>query len=354
MSTISIMRIVFPSAFPILIFTVLILPFFSLAQEPDSAALPGIFDLLYAQDIAEITVKSDLSYLVENKKSSDEYIDGEFKFELEKNVTQTLPVKVKCRGRYRRMKCDFPPFKLKFKKDDLAAHGLNEFNELKLVTHCMDEKERSKDLILREYLTYQLYNILTPNSFRAQLVKVTYLNTKGKPNKIKGWGILIEDSDELAHRIGGSKEFFMGLPDSCFNPRQEKITALFNYMIGNTDWSTKLARNLEMIKCPDSSMMIVPYDFDFAGLVNAPYAVPNNIIGQKNIRDRVYLGRKCPLSEFTETFQLFKEKKEEIFATIKNANNLSIQSKSEMSEYLAGFYDTIEDEEKARSVISDE
>jgi hypothetical protein len=218
----------------------------------------------------------------------------------------------------------------------------------------MDEKERSKDLILREYLTYQLYNILTPNSFRTQLVKVTYLNTSGKPKKIKGWGILIEDSDELAHRIGGSKEFLMGLPDSCFNFQQEKITALFNYMIGNTDWSTKLARNLEMIKCPDSSFMIVPYDFDFAGLVNAPYAVPNNFIGQKSIHERIYLGRKHPFSEFAETFQLFKEKKEDIFAVIKEANDLSIQSKSEMTEYLASFYNTIEDEEKAKSILSDE
>lgn len=354
MSTNFIMHTLFSKALPTLLCLVILSPFFSLAQETDSLTLPGIFDLLYAHDIAEITVKADLSYLVENKKSSDEYIDGEFIFEPDNKVTQTLPVKVKCRGRYRRMKCDFPPFKLKFKKDDLAAHGLNGFNELKLVTHCMDEKERSKDLILREYLTYQLFNILTPNSFRAQLVKVTYLNTSGKPKKIKGWGILIEDSDELAHRIGGTKEFLMGLPDSCFNHQQEKITALFNYMIGNSDWSPQLVRNLEMIKCPDSSFVIVPYDFDFAGLVNAPYAVPNSFLGQKTVMERVYLGRKGSLSDLTETFHLFQEKREEIFVAIKEADNLSIQSKSEMTEYLTSFYETIEDEEKVKSILGDE
>jgi hypothetical protein len=128
------------------------------AQEADSTAHPGIFDLLYAHEYAKIDIRADLSYLVENKRTADEYVDGEFTFEPGDGVSQTLPVKVKCRGRYRRMRCEFPPFKLKFKKDDLAAHGLNGFNELKLVTHCLGDKEKSKDLILREFLAYKLYN----------------------------------------------------------------------------------------------------------------------------------------------------------------------------------------------------
>ncbi len=320
----------------------------------DSVSLPGIFDLLYAQDVAEITVKTNLSHLLENKRTSDEYMDGEFTYEYANNVVQTLPVKVKCRGRYRRMKCEFPPFKLKFKKDDLAASGLNEFNELKLVTHCLGEKERSKDLINREYLTYKLYNILTPNSFRVQLVKVTYLNTKGKPKKIKGWGILIEDSDELAHRIGGEKEMLMGLPDSSFHKENEQMAAMFNFMIGNGDWDCELARNIEMIRDSQNNIMIVPYDFDFSGVVNAPYAVPNSFIGQKSVRDRVYLGIKHSWPEMLPTILYFQEKKEEIMAAIQNADRLAITSKTDITSYLKDFYKLLENEEEARMELSSE
>ncbi|MEZ4935881.1 MAG: hypothetical protein R2788_27565 [Saprospiraceae bacterium] len=39
---------------------------------------------------------------------------------------------------------------------------------------------------------------------------------------------------------------------------------------------------------------------------------------------------------------------------IKEADDLSIQSKSEMTEYLASFYNTIEDEGKGKIDFSDE
>ncbi len=331
--------------------TFLFVPSTGNSQETDSITLPGIFDLLYAYEIAEINIQADLSYLVENKKTFDEYIDGKFTFEPSEGVSQTLPVKIKCRGKYRRMKCEFPPFKLKFRKDDLTAHDLNEFNELKLVTHCIGVKEKGKDLILREFLAYKLYNILTPYSFRVQLVKVNYLNTKGRPKKIKGWGILIEDSDELAYRMGGEKFMEMGLPPEIYNPEQEKITALFNYMIGNTDWSCHMARNLEFIKYSDTNIMVVPYDFDFAGLVNAPYAIPNYELGQKTLQDRVYMGQKCKASDLEATFQHFIKKKEEMTSLIENANMLHSQSKVEMKNYLTSFFDIIEMEENAQDTI---
>ncbi len=295
----------------------------------------------------EIRVKTDMAQLIENKKTSDKYQDGKFTFERSKKVTQTLPVKIKCRGRYRRMKCDFPPLKLKFKKNDLAAHGLNEFNELKLVTHCINEKEKSKDLILREYLVYKLYNILTPGSFRAQLVKVNYLNTKKKPKKIKGWGILVEDSDELAYRMGGKKYNKMGIPPEYFNKEQEKITALFNYMIGNADWSLMMSRNVEFIKFSETDIAVVPYDFDFAGLVNAPYALPNSDLGQKTIKDRIYLGAEAPAAEMRPVFQHFIKNKDALMATIDSNPLLKANSKEDMKAYLQSFFDLIEDEESA-------
>ena len=322
------------------------------AQQKNTDSSAGIFDLLQSEELIEVDVKTDLSYLVTNKKTADEYIDGTFSFQTSKDVTLSLPVKVKCRGRYRRMKCEFPPLKLKFKKDDLAANNLNEFNELKLVTHCIGDKKRSRDLILRECLAYNLFNVLTPNSLRAQLVKVNYLNVKGRPKKIKGWGILIEDSDELAHRLKGEKYQRMGVPIDSFNLLQEQTAALFNYMIGNTDWSRVMARNIELINSNDG-IYIVPYDFDFAGMVNAPYAVPNSSIGQKSIKERHYLGEhfeNAPAVQ--EVRQLFIHKKEAIFSTVDQTKMLSSRSKNEVHKYLEEFYQLLESNEKLHTSIS--
>lgn len=323
------------------------------AQVTDSTTLlPGIFDLLAVGDYAEISIRTDLSHIIKNKKSSEEYLPGEFIFYPSEEAEQTLPVKVKCRGRYRRMKCEFPPLKLKFKKKDLAAHGLNEFNELKLVTHCMGDKQNSRDLILRELLAYQLYNVLTDFSFRAQLVKVTYYNTEGKPKKEKGWGMVIEDSDGLAHRMKGEKVFKMGLAKDSFNIEQEQTAALFNFMIGNTDWSTQFCRNLEFVDMKDDGVFIIPYDFDFAGMVNAPYAVPDPKIGQKTLKDRVYQGHPCQTNDMTAVVQNFMDKKEAILQTVSDMKLLSGSSKLSVKNYLKEFYELLENKESLNAAIN--
>ena len=321
------------------------------AQPVDSVGPIGIFDQLVSESYTDISVKADLTVLIKDKLASNEYMEGQFTYEPTKGVEQTLPMRIKCRGRYRRLKCEFPPLKLKFRKDDLAAHNLNEFNELKLVTHCMGEKEVSRDLILRELLAYKIFNILSQNSLRVQLVKVNYLNTGGRPKKMKGWGILIEDADELAYRMNGEKYWRMGIPVDSFDLRQEQITALFNYMIGNADWSSEMARNLEFIKTGEQ-IKVVPYDFDFAGMVSAPYAVPNPEAGQLKLTDRVYMGYPRTVADMTAVIQHFKDKEAAILQTVKDAKLLSPVARKEVYDYLDDFFKSIENEEKACEVIS--
>lgn len=309
-----------------------------------TAASPemGIFDQLASHELAEFTVVTELKYLIDNKKISDEYVESQFNYLDENENEQSIKVKVKCRGRYRRMKCDFPPLKLKFKKKHLSKEGLNEFNELKLVTHCIAGNVENNDMILRELLAYDLFNILTPYSFRAQLAHVTYVDANDEMEPITGWGILIEDSDELADRMGGEKYFRMGVPVDSFCVKQEMTTAMFNYMIGNTDWSHEMVRNVEMIKMPDEEIYVVPYDFDFAAMVGAPYALPNRDVGQKSLEDRHYMGHKCSKKEMELTIAHFEEKKEAIFEKVKKNDYLMVSSKYEIKRYLKEFYKNLE------------
>lgn len=311
--------------------------------QADSMLPQGIFDLLIRESISEVTITTHFNTFLENKRYKD-YLKGEFTFQPTEGVDMTIPVKLRLRGRYRRMKCQFPPLKLKFRKDDLAAHDLNEFNELKLVTHCLDDEATSQDLVAREHLTYCLFNILCEHSFRAQLVDVTYKNVKGKPKKIKGRGILIEDADELAHRMKGQRLDKFGLPDSCFNRRQENLTALFQYMIGNTDWSCNLQRNVELVQLSETDVYAIPYDFDFSGLVSAPYAKPIPELGQTSVRQRIFQGKAANAEELHEATHHFMEKKDEVFNFVNNYDLISTEAKKDIVAYLEEFFAIIESE----------
>lgn len=309
--------------------------------KPDSIPSQGLFDLLTQNQITDITITTAFQTFLDNKRHK-EYLNGKFTFEPAENVDMTIPVRLRLRGRYRRMKCQFPPLKLKFKKSDLAAHDLNEFNELKLVTHCLDDETTSKELVGREYLTYRLFNILSENSFRVQMVDVTYRNTKGKPKKIKGRGILIEDADEVAYRMKGDIIDVMGLPDSVFNHQQEALVALFQYMIGNTDWSSSLKRNVELIKCDERGVLIVPYDFDFCGLVSAPYATPKTDLGQTSVRQRIFRGNADSVEDLHDAIHVFMEKKEELINEVNSFDILNRDSRNDIIEYLEEFFKAIE------------
>jgi hypothetical protein len=310
----------------------------------------GIFDLLCREEVAEITLETDMDTLLGRKKT-DTYTHGRFTFERGKKQTMSIPVNVRARGKFRRMKCSFPPLKLKFKKNDLAAHGLNDFNELKLVTHCLDEKEMSKELLLREFLAYKMFNLLTPNSFRVQLARVTYVNTGRKGKKIKSWGILIEDEEDLATRIGGKKVDRMGIRADSLDLSQENLVALFQFMISNADWSILLNRNMQMVGMPAGKYLMVPYDFDYSGLVAAPYARPAAELGQSSIRQRVFRGTASSVEGLRPEVAYFLSKQDDIQELIKECPQLTNESKADILAYTLEFFGILKDEKRIEAEL---
>ena len=75
--------------------------------------------------------------------------------------------------------------------------------------------------------------------------------------------------------------------------KQMTLVALFEYMIGNTDWSVPAYHNIKLMqdrKNPESIPFAVPYDLNHCGFVNAPYAVPPEELGIETVKDRMYRG----------------------------------------------------------------
>jgi hypothetical protein len=259
---------------------------------------------------------------------------------------QVLDLDVSVRGRFRRRTCTMPPLKLQFKKSNLRAFGLNTHNDFKLVTHCT-EGEEGQDALLREQLAYELYNTVNPTaSFRTRLLSVTYVNTVDN-STVTSYAILIEDTDELRERMGME----MKNCDDCYSLPAAQVTnaetiGLFQYMIGNSDFSTTMVRNLKMMRAPDGSTVAVPYDFDFSGMVNASYASGFPHLGETKVTDRTLIWEYSDAApDFYQAKQYFLDMEEELMGQVAGFDQMSGKSKREISKYLKTFFKELKADE---------
>jgi len=314
------------------------------AQEIIPAERQALLDLFKQDELTELTITANFDSIKANIRNK-EYESGSFEIKHNRKSSTNLPVKIRTRGKSRRMMCEFPPLKLKFTKAGLESNGLEPYNEFKLVTHCLND-ETIETLIMREYLIYKLFNVLTPYSFKARLAKVTYKNRGDSFKKTTHLGIMIEDADCLANRTLCSTMGQKVIHLDSLHLHQEKINSVFQYMIGNADWSYLMARNTELIQMKNGQIVPVPYDFDYAGLVKAPYARANAGLGQRTVLDRVFLGNTASYEDLESTFSYFKSKKEELFRTIMDFNKLDIAVRKEMRAYLQDFFQVIEDRKR--------
>jgi len=298
----------------------------------------SIFDRLSGEEVLELEIETDLVELIENRRR-DVYQPAVLRYKDIHGKTIQSGIEVIPRGKFRRRICDFPPVKLKFSKKELLAAGLKPHNNLKLSTHCLSDKEVGSSNVFKELLAYKLYNILSPHSFRVQLVKVTYVDAMGQLGKIKRYGFLIEDDEELAERLGGNLCECLNAGTDGLSAFDQTLVAAFNYMIGNEDWSIPMVRNLKMV-APANGGKIIPiaYDFDFSGLVNAPYALPDSDLNQRHVKDRDYLGLEVSPGVFRQVIDRFTEKKPEIYSYLSRFKWLNTGQKEEIKSYLNSFY----------------
>ncbi|PHN05233.1 hypothetical protein [Flavilitoribacter nigricans] len=301
-----------------------------------------VFDLLYGQEIVDVTLETDMVRLMENIKT-DNYQSAIFTFNNKQGESLSFQAEIRSRGNFRRRVCDFPPIKIKFPKEKLVGADIKPHNKLKLVTHCLDDRNAGQENLLKEYLAYKLYQELTDQSYRVQLVRISYEDTKGKVSRVKRYAIILEDTDEMAERLGGEE-------CDCLNPQKEQldlrlegIHAMYQYMIGNEDWSIAMNRNLKMVKPLDGQhWKPVPYDFDFSGLVNASYALPNTQMGLRSIQDRLYLGMPIADTELEYLFEYFRSKRGALVQIVEDCKFLSRNGRNEVIDYLESFYLTID------------
>ncbi len=249
------------------------------------------------------------------------------------------PIELHARGKSRLAMCDPPPLMLYFKTNTPGT--LSKLGKLKLVWAC-NSTEYYDQLILKEYLIYKMYNLLTPYSFRVRLLNVQVSDSSAKNGKvIKRKGFLIENIDDVAKRYDCKEFQDTSLMPNETNQFQYALVTIFQYMIANTDWSIGNYQNIKMIVpngIPRKPPLIIPYDFDYSGLVDAEYAVPYETIPIENVRQRYNRATRLNMVYIDSATQVILLAKERIFSLIENMPELKPAIKREMSRFLNEFY----------------
>lgn len=311
--------------------------------------LVSLFQKIKENEITHVILTTDFDSLLKSRLVKDyPKIKARIIFN-NKAGADTMKVKLALRGRYRRKLCDMPPIKLDFSKKELAKKGLNPmYDELKLVTHCLDGTQ-SEQTLLKEYWTYRLQQQITDNSFQVHLFKITYINTKKPTESRESLAFLIENNLELADRIGGEMVNKFGLTPSKVDITSYHYSLMFNYMIGNLDWNMLYQRNVKYIQTAES-LVVVPYDFDQSALVNAPYAKPHPDYRQKKLTDRFCVGRFENATQLKNMAAEFLQESERLHL-FKECPYLAEKYKLRMEKYLKSFFKEIQNKRKLKKAF---
>jgi hypothetical protein len=268
----------------------------------------------------------------------------------------SLPIKVSTRGRSRLTVCQFPPLSLDVKKKTAADTVFVGQKSLKIVTHCRSHS-KFRNYLLQEYGIYKAFTVLTDVSFRVRLLHITYRDAEGKLAEIRERGFLIESINEVARRTGLERQKVKEVSVDQLDPRHSTLAAVFQFMVGNTDWSVKLAPDeancchngrVLGLEGSESGWRVVPYDFDQTGIINPGYAEPARQLGIRSVRQRLFRGRCAHNDELDEVITVFNERRAELEAALLVEG---IRNRKSAASYIASFYKTINDPgARARSI----
>ena len=226
-----------------------------------------------------------------------------------------------------------------------------------MVTHCYKRKDRYQQDVLNESLTYRTLNVLTDFSYRVRLLKIRYVFTDLK-KKIDSYAFLIENDKRLSKRLEHDLLSVPELSIEDLSPEYTNLTSIFQYLIGNTDFSPIAAaenedccHNYTPFSADGKIVYSIPYDFDQCGLVDIPHAAPNDRFRLRSVRHRLYRGRCANNSLLPATLEQLRSKRAELDALIADQTELDRLTRRKTEKYLASFYKIINDPKAVQKLL---
>ena len=322
----------------------------SAAQAADPAAAP----LFASDETLHVQIEGPLATM-KSERSNTDYYEGSLSYEDADGSRHTLELKFRTRGNYRRRKdrCRFPPVRLNFKRKQTVGTEFEGQNILKLVTHCRPTSDRYEQFVLKELLAYKIFELHSPYSFRTRLMRITWVDTDGEDEPEERYAFVIEHKNALAQRVGLENVELPRIKHAQLDVGQASLAAMFQYFIGNTDFSLiagppddGCCHNSILLTADNETFVPVPYDFDFSGLVDAPYAEPNPRFKIKRVTSRLYRGNCAYSAGVPEAVDLMLAKQAAVEDLIASQPDLSRSTLKKANGFVERFYNEIADPER--------
>jgi hypothetical protein len=287
-------------------------------------------------------------------------VPGVLRYTRNDGTDVVLDIDVTTRGKSRLNECSFPPLSIKLKRKQVDSTIFSGQNKLKLVTQC-DKKDVYRRYLNQEYAIYRIYSHLSNHSFRVRMLEVSYRDSNGRQKDKVQPAFFIEPDKAAAERLGMTTIDTNGIKLSQLEPVELSKFTLFQFMIGNTDWSVGkgpgedgCCHNGKVIATPDSDKgwVVLPYDFDQAGLINTRYSAPSDVLPIKSVRQRLYRGFCRDNVHLDATIALFNDSRAAIEDLVGNGPDGPSKNKSAL-KYVQSFFEIINDPKKRQRSIID-
>ena len=317
--------------------------------------------LFASEDVLNLTIEGPLERVFDERSQEPQSFDAQLRYRAPDGSETTFDIELRTRGFYRlkRETCKFPPLRVNFKRSGVEGTIFAGQNKLKLVTHCQDSRAEYEQYVLQEYLIYRAFNLFTDVSFRARLAQITYVDTERRRDTVTRYAFFLEDDRAMANRNGWDLlEVPQILPSQVEQPALA-LVEVFQFLIGNTDWDAfrpepddPCCHNIKLVGSLETlTALPVPYDFDWAGLINARYATPNPELRLRSVRNRLFRGICRPREELDAVLAMFLERREAVYDTFRSLPGLDPRRLEDMIEYLDDFYEIAPDPSRVEREI---
>jgi len=320
------------------------------------AAEPPLFA---SDDVLDITLEVPMGTIIRDAEDRP-VVPGQLQYLAEDGQALLVPLTMTTRGKSRLDYCQFPPLSINLKRKKASGTLFDGQNKLKIVTHCRNGSTFERYLH-QEYGIYRAFNVLSDHAFRVRMLNITYRDSDGKRKDERRPGFFIESDVEVAARTGKEKLKVSRIDSAQLDPAHASKFSLFQYLIANTDWSMikgpaneSCCHNGKVIIRPGSQdgWIVLPYDFDQAGLINTRYSMPADGLGIRSVRQRVFRGRCRNIPQLETTVGIFNELRAALEAELL-PDVLEGGTRRAADKYIDEFYQVINDPGRRQKKLAD-
>lgn len=302
--------------------------------------------LFDSDEILEVNMKFSIKSLIKDTNDST-FIDSFLIYKTPEGTLDTLEVGLRARGNFRKEHCYYPPIRMKLKKQEGKGNLFDGSRNLKVVFPCTIAKN-ADSYIVKEFLCYRFYEQVSQYTFQTRMIRINFVNEddrKGEMNSLLGF--LIEDDDKVADRFDGEILENKRIAGMVLEDSSAIRHDLFQFMIGNTDWSSLYQHNMKILKLDAKTVVPLAYDFDMTGMVMPPYAQVSSLVDIKNVSDRLFRGFCRDEEMMTSIRNEFLAKEDLIYGEIeRQAFLLPPNEVRFMNNYLKEFFDILKDDKR--------